>query len=49
MFDNIEYQGWGSWVCFLDDPYKGNHVAYAGDFWDGKVESVTGAEEYWHE
>ena len=42
MFDNIQCMG-DDWVCFLDEPYNGNHVAYAGS----GIESVCGADEYW--
>jgi hypothetical protein len=42
MFDNIECLG-NNWICFLDEPYLGNFVVYAGQ----GTESVTGAEEYW--
>ena len=49
MFENIENQGEGGWICFLDEPYKGSNIAYAGDFIGGVPDSVTGAEVYWLE
>lgn len=31
MFDNIEYlPGVEAWVCFLEEPFEGNWVAYEG-------------------
>lgn len=42
MFDNIQCNG-EDWVCFLDEAYRGNWTAYAGD----GTHSVTGADEYW--
>lgn len=50
MFDNIkswEAGGERQWLCSLDEPYNGSHIAYAGSFIDGVPDTVTGAEEYW--
>lgn len=49
MFENIENQGEWGWVCFLDEPYKDNDIAYAGDFIGGIPNCETGAEVYWDE
>lgn len=42
MFDNIICLG-PHWVCLLDEAYRGNYLAYAGN----GTHSVTGAEKYW--